>query len=219
MCHPAAREPQSAVCFAGLREAAVPVRAGERLLGFLQTGEVIVGPPNRRQFAKVVRGLRTRGAKLDAPKLERAYFRTKTLTPKQYKSVLRLLAIFAQHLGLVADQLAIRACHAEPEGVVKARKFIEEQHGEHIALGDVSRAVNMSTFYFCKVFKKATGFTFTEYLSRVRIGKAREMLVNPNLRISEAAFEAGFQSLTHFNRTFHRQFGQSPTEYRAALPK
>jgi AraC-like DNA-binding protein len=133
--------------------------------------------------------------------------------------VIRLLAIFAQHLGLVANQLALRSDRAEPSSVAKARQFMAEHHGDHLTLGEVARAVNMSTFYFCKTFKKATGLTFTDYLGRVRIEKARELLLNPQARVSEVAFEAGFQSLTHFNRTFHRLLGQSPTEYRAALPK
>lgn len=216
---PAAYQPQTVKCFAGLSEASVPVRVGERLIGFLQTGEVIVGKPNRSQFTKTTRLLGEWGAKVDLRKLEHAYFHTQTLTPKHYQSVLRLLAIFAQHLGLVANQLAVRAHHSEPESVVKAREFLREHQGEEISLGDVARAVNMSTFYFCKTFKKATGLTFTEYLSRIRIEKAKELLLNPNVRISEVAFEAGFQSITHFNRTFQRVLGESPSEYRAALPK
>ena len=159
------------------------------------------------------------GAKVNLPKLEGAYFHTGVLTRKRYASVVRLLSIFAQHLGLVANQVAIRAANAEPPAVARARAFLREHRRENLALGDVARAVNMSTFYFCKTFKKATGFTFTDYLSRVRIEQARELLLNPNLRISEVAFEAGFQSLTHFNRTFHRLLAQSPTEYRAALPR
>jgi AraC-like DNA-binding protein len=214
-----AHQPQSTVCFAGLREASVPVRIGEHLIGFLQTGEVIVGKPTRRQFAKTTRLLKEWGAKVDLRKLEDAYFHTQAMTPKHFQSVLRLLAIFAQHLGLLANQLAIRASHSEPESVAKARQFMHDHQGEDLALGDVARAANMSTFYFCKTFKKATGLTFTDYLSRSRIEKARQLLVNPNVRISEVAFESGFQSLTHFNRTFHRVLGESPSEFRAALPK
>jgi AraC-like DNA-binding protein len=67
------------------------------------------------------------------------------------------------------------------------------------------------------MFKKATGLNFTEYLSRVRIEKAKNLLLNPNLRISEIAFEVGFQSLTHFNRVFKKIVGQSPTDYRRQL--
>jgi AraC-like DNA-binding protein/ligand-binding sensor protein len=217
--NPSAHQPQSAVCFAGLCEASVPVHVGGRLVGFLQTGQVIVGKPNRRQFAKTARLLKEWGAKVDLRKLENAYFHTQATTPKHFQSVLRLLAIFAQHLGLLANQLAIRASHPEPESVVKARQFMHDHQSEDISLRDVARAVNMSTFYFCKTFKKATGLTFTDYLSRSRIEKVRQLLVNPNLRVSEVAFEAGFQSLTHFNRTFQRVLGESPTEFRAALPK
>jgi AraC-like DNA-binding protein len=69
------------------------------------------------------------------------------------------------------------------------------------------------------MFKKATGINFTDYLSRVRIEKAKNLLLNPNLRVSEIAYEVGFQSLTHFNRVFKRVVGQSPTEYREQMPK
>ena len=53
----------------------------------------------------------------------------------------------------------------------------------------------------------------------MRIEKARELLVNPNVRVSEVAFEVGFQSLTHFNRIFRRVLGQSATAWRTALAK
>ena len=218
-CDAAGHEPRTTVCFAGLSESSVPVRAGEKLLGFLQTGEVSVGKPSRRQFAKAARQLVAWGAKVDLRKLKEAYFHTKVLSPKSYESVLRLLTIFGQHLGLVANQLALQTAHAEPPSVAKARQFIGEHHGDDLGLADVAGAVNMSTFYFCKTFKKATGMTFTDYLSRVRIEKARELLANPNARVSEVAFAVGFQSLTHFNRVFRRLLGESPSAYRAALPK
>jgi AraC-like DNA-binding protein len=67
------------------------------------------------------------------------------------------------------------------------------------------------------MFKKVTGVNFTDYVSRARIEKSKNLLLNPNLRVSEIAFEVGFQSLTHFNRVFRRLLGQSPTDYRAQL--
>ena len=100
--------------------------------------------------------------------------------------------------------------------ITRAKEFIGKNQSDALSLGQVARAVNTSTFYFCKMFKKATGLTFTEYLSQVRISKAKNLLLNPNLRISEIAYDIGYQSLTHFNRTFHRIVGQSPTAYRKA---
>ena len=81
----------------------------------------------------------------------------------------------------------------------------------------MAKAAGASVFHFCKVFHKATGLTFTDYVARVRVEDARTQLLNPNQRISEIAYDVGFQSLTQFNRTFKRVFGQSPTEFREDL--
>lgn len=75
----------------------------------------------------------------------------------------------------------------------------------------------MSAFYFCKVFKGATGLTFTDYIARARIEKTKQLLLNPHMRVSEAAYEAGFQSLSQFNRVFRRIVGESPTTYRCTI--
>jgi AraC-like DNA-binding protein len=104
----------------------------------------------------------------------------------------------------------------EPRTVQRARRFIEEHHADEITLGDVARAVSTSTFHFCKLFKKATGLTFTEHLSTVRITRAKQLLGNPQLRVSEIVFQCGFSSLTHFNRVFKKMTGLSPSQYRQA---
>ena len=75
----------------------------------------------------------------------------------------------------------------------------------------------MSAFYFCKVFKKTTGLTFTEFLARHRIEQVKQLLLNPHARVSEAAFSVGFQSLSQFNRLFRRIAGESPSAYRDHL--
>ena len=58
---------------------------------------------------------------------------------------------------------------------------------------------------------------FTDYVARVRLEDAKAELLNSNRRISEIAYDVGFQSLTQFNRVFKRIFGQSPTQFRAHL--
>jgi AraC-like DNA-binding protein len=64
-------------------------------------------------------------------------------------------------------------------------------------------------------FKRVTGINFVEYVARTRFANACDLLRNPNLRISEIAFTAGFQSLSQFNRVFKTFSGKSPTQYRA----
>lgn len=211
--------PRTVKCFAGLCDTGVPVSVGEELLGFLQTGQVFLKKPTRSQFAKTAKQLVDWGWKVDLRRLEEAYFQTRVISPQQYESVLRLLTIFAQHLSLVSNQLLVLSANSEPPAVTRARQFIAEHQADEISLGDVARAVNTSTFYFCKLFKKATGLNFTEYLSRIRVEKAKNLLLNPNLRVSEIAYQVGFQSLTHFNRVFRKLAGQSPTHYREKLPR
>jgi AraC-like DNA-binding protein len=173
-------------------ETAVPVHLGTRLVGFLET--------------------RTEQVEADQIFSEAA-----AISARQQESVVKLLRIFAQHLSLLGNQVVVRQEKSEPPAIARARAYLHEHQGEDLSLGQVAKAVNMSTFYFCKMFKKVTGINFTDYLSHLRIERAKSLLLNPNLRVSEIAFEVGFQSLTHFNRVFKKLLGQSPTNYRAQL--
>lgn len=210
-------EPQTVICHFGLCDTAVPVRLGEQLIGFLQTGQVFRRKPTNAQFERTAKLAEEWGVPVDRTELKKAYFDTRVLTPKQHESMIKLLSIFAQHLTMISNQIVVQQQNAEPPVITKAKQFIQEHQTEDLSLGDVAKAVNTSTFYFCKMFKKYTGLNFTNYLSRLRIEKAKNLLLNPNLRVSEIAYEVGFQSLTHFNRVFKKIIGQSPTEYRGQL--
>jgi AraC-like DNA-binding protein len=105
---------------------------------------------------------------------------------------------------------------AEPVEIWKARKFIGEHSGEELSLRKVAKAVNNSPNHLSEKFKQVTGINFVEYVARTRFENACDLLRNPNLRISEIAFAAGFQSLSQFNRVFKKLARKSPTQYRAA---
>ncbi len=213
----AVQEPQTVVCGAGLWETMVPVHVGERLIGYLQTGQVFRKTPTENQFERTVKLMAERGVEADRQEMRKAYFGTRTMPAGQQESVVMLLTIFAQHLAILSNQIIVQQQNAEPPVITRAKKYIEEHQTEDISLGDVAKAVNTSTFYFCKMFKKVAGINFTDYVTRLRLERAKNLLINPNLRISEIAFEVGFQSLTNFNRVFKRILGQSPTEYRVHL--
>lgn len=210
----ATSEARTLQCFAGLAESAVPVRVGEQVFGHLQTGQVLFHAPSRNQFQKIVRQLAEWKVEIDLPQLEKAYFATRVVARKQYESMVRLIAVFAQHLGTLSNQLIVQESAAEMPAIARARAFIAEHQSEQLSLNEVARAVNMSGFYFCKVFKRATGLTFTDYVARSRVESVKTMLLNPHMRVSEAAYAAGFQSLSQFNRVFRRVAGESPTTYR-----
>ena len=204
-------------CLHGLTDTAVPVRQGDKLVGFLQTGQVFRKEPTEAQFERTAQFAHAWGLDIERETLREAYFSTPVVSEKKYKSVTRLLTIFAQHLALILNRLMVEEQNSELPVVTRAKDYIQQNQTEEISLWQVAQVVNTSPYYFCKLFKRSTGLSFTHYLSRLRIEKAKNLLLNPNLRVSEIAYEIGFQSLTHFNRVFKHIVGYSPTKYRAQL--
>jgi len=207
----------SVMCFAGLCDTSIPVNVGSKIIGFLQTGQVAMRKPTEAGFTKVARQLIEWGVKVDLNELQDAYFHGKVLPKEQYQAMVRLLEIFAKHLSVMANQILVEQQNEEPPMITRAKSYIGEHQAESLSLDQMAKALNVSTFYFCKMFKKATGLTFTDYLARTRIERAKNLLLNPNVRVSEVAYDCGFISLTHFNRIFKRVVGKSPTDYRRTL--
>lgn len=216
-------EPKSLHCFAGLCDSAVPIRVGDELIAFLQTGQILLHQPNREEFSRTTKQLLAWGAEVNLKALEEAYFQTKVFDEDQYNAMLRLLATFAEHLATISNSIepeadlsaSPEAWSSEPALVGSAKRYIRERYQQKISLDEAAQAVNASTRHFCKVFKEATGLTFTDYLARVRVEKAKNLLQNPHLRVSEIAFETGFDSISQFNRSFKRITGLAPTQFRS----
>ena len=207
-------EPKTLKCFAGLCETAVPVRVGNKLIAFLRTGQILLQRPDRKHFNRIAATLITWGAEVDLKRLEEAYFNTRVLTPKQYEALIRLLNIFAKHLAASSEMLALQAHPGESAAMTSARSYIKDHSDDELSLAAVSGVVNMSANYFSAKFKEATGLNFVDYVARTRVEKARHLLENPKLRISEIAFEVGFQSLSQFNRAFKTVVGEAPRQWR-----
>jgi AraC-like DNA-binding protein len=207
-------ETKTLKCFAGLCETAVPVRVGDNLIAFLHTGQVMLHPPTRTGFNRVAAALLKWGTQVDLKSAEDAYFQTRVIRPAQYRCLIRLLCIFAGHLGTCGSELLLRKPTQEPAVVAKARAFINAHYVEGLTQARVARAVNSSASYFSKCFKDATGMSFVDYIGRVRVEQAKNLLQNPGNRISTIAFEVGFQSVSQFNRTFKKITGRSPKRFR-----
>ena len=211
--------PATVTCFAGLSDTAVPVKLGQRRIGFLQTGQVALKQPTQAGFKNIGAKVMEWAPKTDLTRLEEAYLNSKVLTQRQHAAVIRLLEIFGQQLSASANRMTLQDAEAEPPMIRRAKAYIAGHYGDPVGLDEMARTMHVSTFYFCKMFKRATGLTFTDYLGRVRVEKAKNLLLNPHLRVSEIAYTVGFQSLTHFNRVFRKLTGESPTDFREKLKK
>ncbi|MCX7824148.1 MAG: PocR ligand-binding domain-containing protein [Verrucomicrobiae bacterium] len=208
--------PQQVRCFAGLTDVAVPVIIGGQHVATLLAGQVFRKKPTRRDFARLSRQLAEWGSKTARRRLEAAYFHTRVLKDEQFRAIVQLLTLFAHHLAEFANRCLLASHYEEPAPVVRAKDFVKERASGHLSMRDAAQHVHLSAYYFCKMFKKTTGMTFTEYVSRVRIEKAKNLLLNPHARVSEVAFASGFQSIPHFNRVFRKYAGMAPRAYGAS---
>ncbi|MGB8451468.1 MAG: response regulator [Anaerocolumna sp.] len=98
--------------------------------------------------------------------------------------------------------------------VAKAINFMNENYKKDISLDDVSREVNINPYYFSKRFKEGTSVNFIDYLTGIRIKKAKELLADPNLSIKEIGMRAGYSDPNYFSRIFKKIENITPSEYR-----
>lgn len=206
---------QSSVCFAGFRETSVPLRIGDEAIAWLRTGGVFADKPTERAFKKVRKILADQGLpdeQLDA--LHDAWFEAGNVERDAYRGMITLLAAFALQLSDLLNRILLEESQAQPEAATAARRYIDEHLDEKITLDEVASHVGISPYHFCKVFKDATSMTLTEYVNRRRVECAKRRLMRPDARVTEIAFDIGFQSLSQFNRSFARYVGMSPTQYR-----
>ena len=201
-------------CFAGLQETAVPIRAAHGTVAFLKTGQVFNSAPGKRELARLRELLKSEGRDCaEIAELEQAYSESEVVPSERYSGMTTLLAAFSLQLSALATTIAREEEH-EPKPVARAKAYIQEHLEDKITLDQVADHVHVSSFYFCKIFKAHTGMTFTEYVGRQRVEWAKELLLYPDVQVTEIAYDVGFQSLSQFNRSFLKFAGASPTEFR-----
>lgn len=99
----------------------------------------------------------------------------------------------------------------------KAKAYIRKNYRKDLTLDEVSRVVDISPYYFSKLFKQETGENFIEYLTKIRIKNAEELLKDPGYSIKEICALSGYGDPNYFSRIFKKYKGVTPSEYRERL--
>lgn len=133
----------------------------------------------------------------------------------------RVGALCTSLVTLVARQLVEQARLAQPgindrhgHYVTLAKDYLLRHLTQPMRLDEVARHLQISEEYLARLFKRSTGETVFDYVRRMRLEQARTLLSGSDMNISEIAERTGFGSLAAFSRSFKRELGASPTEYR-----
>jgi AraC-like DNA-binding protein len=100
------------------------------------------------------------------------------------------------------------------ERLGRAREFIDHCYDHPLSLDLISEKACFSRYHFLRLFRQAFNKTPHQYLIERRIEKAKELLSEDELRVTDICFEVGFQSLGSFSTLFHKYVGDAPASYR-----
>jgi AraC-like DNA-binding protein len=198
-------------------ETVVPVRTGNRVIALLHIGQVRLRAPTDNDVQRVVRLSSRPRPDAAAGQVRAALWQTRYIDPARYASLIELLEFFSHQLSDWYVRNAPTKRPTEPDAILRTKEWIETHYHEPLTLARVAQVAQMSSSHFCRIFHRTTGLKFREFLSRMRIARVRQLLADPHNAIAESALAVGFQSVSQFNRTFHKLVGQSPSEYRATF--
>lgn len=96
----------------------------------------------------------------------------------------------------------------------RATDFIRDNLGREVSLGEIAGAAGLSQYHFAREFKRATGLTPHQFVTRERVLAARRLLETTRLPLVEVGLRSGFSSQSHFTRVFHKETAMTPGRYR-----
>ncbi len=136
-----------------------------------------------------------------------------------FEQLIKLLQVF----NLLANSNEVEMLKARPianasvlkgqQRLQKVYHFIEANFQNEIDVNAVAKLCNLTTAAFCRYFKKATHFTFTDFVNQFRINQSKKILLQDK-NVTEACYESGFANISYFNKTFKKMTGENPSAFK-----
>ncbi len=131
------------------------------------------------------------------------------------ETIKKAMEVLRDNLGRVCAYVGSQRAGAYSKAVYKAIRYIGIHFADPaLSMEEVAADAGLSPGRFSTLFKNETGMTFTEYLLRTRMEKAKELMKNPSRKIYEVAMESGYDNIPYFSTAFKKYTGSSPSEYR-----
>ncbi|WP_246132401.1 helix-turn-helix domain-containing protein, partial [Paenibacillus hemerocallicola] len=110
-----------------------------------------------------------------------------------------------EHAGSVDKKNA--ACHKKVTEIIR---YLNQHYAEPLSLPLLAEHFQMNLYYLSRLFKKTTGFSLTEYISAIRIKEAQRLLSETPFKVTDIAYNVGFQNIAHFGKVFKAATGYTP---------
>ncbi|PHV69409.1 DNA-binding response regulator [Sporanaerobium hydrogeniformans] len=120
---------------------------------------------------------------------------------------------FLQKISEICTEVNTKKKDQSTLCIEKAKAYIQKHYAKDISLDEVSREVDISPYYFSKLFKEVTGENFIEYVTDIRIENAKRLL-DRGISIKEVGIEVGYSDPNYFSRIFKKIVGLTPTEFK-----
>ncbi|MCM3767804.1 response regulator [Neobacillus niacini] len=107
--------------------------------------------------------------------------------------------------------------HSDHRKMQKVKSFIEDHFTKTISLEDAAEYVDISPYYLSKLFKEQFSINFIDYVTQLRVERAKELMKNPDRSLKEICYDVGYKDPNYFSRVFKKITGFSPSEYRSRV--
>jgi len=201
-------------CFAGLTEIISPIIVQGKVLGAVLTGQIRVKGEEEKKYVKIPKLSENRIKKLSA-----AYRDIPIITKEQIESAAQLLFLLINYIFKIEYEILvykeITKYKTYPQEVVKkVIDYITSNYSKDICLKDISEKFNISQFYISRIFRKETGYSIMNYLTKIRMDNAVKLLKNPTIPIKKIAYLVGYTDEYYFHKVFKKNYQITPARFR-----
>lgn len=125
-----------------------------------------------------------------------------------------LRRLVESHLLEVCERIGEKRSGKAKNVIERIRALIDKRFAENLQVGDIAKEVFLSTTYLCLLFKQETGETINEYMTKVRVDKAKELLKDPSNKFYEVCYAVGYSDPSYFSKIFKKYTGHTPSSFR-----
>ncbi|MEK6794871.1 MAG: PocR ligand-binding domain-containing protein [Spirochaetota bacterium] len=203
-------------CDFGLTEIVIPILIGKQFVCALLTGQFFTRAADRLRASEIHRMLRNTGQ--SPTELISLYRKTRILSPDTTNAIIDFLTlIFQQVLGDFEEKISHYEHYQEHAPVGRAVSYLKANFHSTIRLTDIAAHAGVSKFYFTRLFKEAMGFSVFEYITILRMTKAKDLLHTRS--VLDTCYDVGYSSLSFFTRAFKKANGITPGQFQREINK